>query len=78
MGQGNNRMKLGTNPVKSFYENCSLVDYETNELIEEHHFVCGCGDCACHAWDGSHYGMQYGCSCHVFNSKKRKWELRKE
>lgn len=38
---------------------------------EDHHWVCGCGDCACHGWDGAHQGVQHSCDCHPEEFKKR-------
>ena len=35
----------------------------TPDPHENHHYVCGCGDCACHGWDSNHYGVQYSCQC---------------
>ncbi len=67
--------KLYLESFNNGYKNCTLVEWDK---IEEHHFVCGCGDCSCHGWDGNHYGIKYGCSCHYYNKETNNWELRNE
>ena len=37
-----------------------------NDTCDEGHWVCGCGECACHGANcnnGGHNGMRYSCIC---------------
>lgn len=34
-----------------------------SEFGEDHHWLCGCGACACHSFDGAHAGVRNHCDC---------------